>query len=57
MACEGDGHACSWGLMDAYIKSHPDGNPTSRDVFDYINSNIRWLGKYPSNDDRFVAVN
>ena len=42
--------------MDAYISSHPTGNPTSRDVFDYINSNIRWLGKYHSNENRFVAV-
>lgn len=55
VACEGDGHACSWKLMDAYISSHPSGNPSSRDVFDYINSNIRWLGKYHSNENRTMA--
>ena len=36
--------------MDAYIKSETQ--PTPKDVADYINDNMRWLGKYPSKTDR-----
>jgi len=50
-ACDVTG--CSWKLVDAYIKSETE--PNVRNVVDYINGNMRWLGKYSSKEDRSHA--
>ena len=48
VACAETG--CEWPLMKKFLDS--DGNAGVQEMIDYLNDNMRWLGKYKAKDDK-----